>query len=178
VFGGSQGAHAINVAMMDAAPGFRRLDPVPDIVHQTGERDLAAVREAYRHAGLDARVEPFLHDMDHEMQAADLVVCRAGATTLAELTAAGKAAVLVPFPAATDDHQRKNAEALARRGAADVLDQRELSGPTLSARVATLLGDEGRRRAMAEAARAAAHPAAARLIVDRLIDLARAGGWS
>lgn len=178
VFGGSQGAHALNVAMMDAAPLFCQMNPVPDIVHQTGERDLASVRDAYRRSGLDARTEPFLHDMDQEMQAADLVVSRAGATTLAELTAAGKPAVLVPFPAATDDHQRKNAQALATRGAADVLDQRELSGATLAARVESLLAEPDRRQAMARAARDAAHPEAARLIVDRLVALARAGGWS
>ena len=85
---------------------------------QTGERDLELVRDGYRRAGLEARVEPFLYAMDREMKAADLVVCRAGATTLAELTAAGRPAMLVPLPTATDDHQRKNAEVLARAGAA------------------------------------------------------------
>jgi len=178
VFGGSQGAHALNVAMIEAAPLFCQMNPVPDIVHQTGERDLPSVRDAYRHAGLDVRVDAFLHEMDREMLAADLVVCRAGATTLAELAAAGKPAVLVPFPAATDDHQRKNADALARRGAADVLDQRALSGETLATRIEALLAEPDRRHAMARAARDAAHPEAARLIVDRLVTLARAGGWS
>jgi UDP-N-acetylglucosamine--N-acetylmuramyl-(pentapeptide) pyrophosphoryl-undecaprenol N-acetylglucosamine transferase len=148
------------------------LTPVPDVVHQTGERDLPAVRAAYAGAGLDARVEPFLHDMDREMRAADLVVCRAGATTLAEITAAGRAALLVPLPTATDDHQRKNADALARAGAADVLDQRELTGETLASRIATLLLDEARRRQLGEAARRAARPDAAAVIVDRILALA------
>lgn len=178
VFGGSQGAHAINAAMVEAASRLRRIEPLPDIVHQTGERDLGWVRDAYRHAGLDAQVHAFLHEMDREMLAADLVVCRAGATTLAELTAAGKPALLVPFPAATDDHQRKNAEALARRGAAEVLDQRDLSGATLATRVEALLAEPGRRAAMARAAREAARPDAARLIVDRIVALAGAGGRS
>jgi UDP-N-acetylglucosamine--N-acetylmuramyl-(pentapeptide) pyrophosphoryl-undecaprenol N-acetylglucosamine transferase len=172
VFGGSQGAHAINVAMVDAAPRLRAMVPSPDIVHQTGERDLAAVREAYRAAGLDVRVEPFLHDMDREMRAADLVVCRAGATTLAELTAAGRPAILVPLPTATDDHQRRNAQALARAGAADLLDQRELTGTTLADRIAALIGDVARRRSMAAAARQAAHPDAAALIAGRVVAMA------
>lgn len=175
VFGGSQGAHALNVAMVDAAPRLRALAPPPDVVHQTGERDLPLVRDGYRRAGLDARVEPFLHDMDREVRAADLVVCRAGATTLAEITAAGKPAVLVPLPTATDDHQRRNAEALARAGAAEVLEQRDLTGETMAARIAALLADAPRREALAEAARRAARPDAARVIVDRILSLAAAG---
>ena len=91
VFGGSQGAHAINMAMVEAAPRLAA-EPRVAITHQTGERDLEMVRDSYRRAGLQARVEPFLFAMDREMKAADLVVCRAGATTLAELTAAGRAA--------------------------------------------------------------------------------------
>jgi UDP-N-acetylglucosamine--N-acetylmuramyl-(pentapeptide) pyrophosphoryl-undecaprenol N-acetylglucosamine transferase len=172
VFGGSQGAHAINVAMVAAAAQLRALEPVPDIVHQTGDRDLSLVRDGYRHAGLDARVEPFLHDMDREMRAADLVVCRAGATTLAELSAAGRPALLIPLPSATDDHQRKNAEALARAGAAEVLDQRELSADVLVGRVSALLADEHRRRTMGEAARREARLDAARVIADRIVTLA------
>jgi UDP-N-acetylglucosamine--N-acetylmuramyl-(pentapeptide) pyrophosphoryl-undecaprenol N-acetylglucosamine transferase len=172
VFGGSQGAHAINLAMIDAAPMLRDRQPVLDVVHQTGERDLPVVREVYERVGLEARVEAFLHDMDREMGAADLIVCRAGATTLAELTAAGRPALLVPLPTATDDHQRKNAAALARAGAAEVLDQGELSGVTLAQRVAALLDDDDRRRAMAAAARRAARPEAARVIADRVLALA------
>jgi UDP-N-acetylglucosamine--N-acetylmuramyl-(pentapeptide) pyrophosphoryl-undecaprenol N-acetylglucosamine transferase len=172
VFGGSQGAHAINVAMMAAAPALRALDPMPDVVHQTGERDFDRVRDAYRHAGFDARVEPFLHDMDREMRAADLVVCRAGATTLAELTVSAKPALLIPLPNATDDHQRRNAEALARAGAADVLLQHDLSGATLADRIGSLLADDARRQAMARSAGLAARPDAARAIVDRLLLIA------
>ena len=141
VFGGSQGAHAINMAVLEALPRLVALDPVPSITHQAGDRDLEAVREGYRRAGVDARIEPFLHDMDREMHEADLVVCRAGATTLAELMAMGKPALLIPLPTATDDHQRKNAEALARAGAAAVLEQRDLTGDTLAARIQALLQD-------------------------------------
>ena len=120
IFGGSQGAHAINMAMVEAAPQLAAHPGGLAITHQTGERDLELVRDGYRRAGLEARVEPFLFAMDREIKAADLVVCRAGATTLAELTAAGRPALLIPLPTAADDHQRKNAEVLVRgRGGGD-----------------------------------------------------------
>jgi len=151
VFGGSQGAHAINLAMIDAAP--RLVGTGIDVTHQTGRADLDAVRQAYEQAGLVARVELFLDHMDREMAEADLVVSRAGATTLAELTAAGRPALLVPLPTATDDHQRKNAEALVRAGAAEMLEQRELTGATLAASVQRLMADPARRAQLAAAAR-------------------------
>lgn len=173
VFGGSQGAAAINDAMAAAAPALARAVPPIDLTHQTGERDLARVREAYAAAGLAARVEPFLHEMDREMKRADLVVSRAGATTLAELTASGTPSLLVPLPTATDDHQRRNAEALARTGAAEVIEQAQLSGERLAARLLALLDDEARLAAMGTAARGAAKPDAAREIAARVIALAR-----
>jgi UDP-N-acetylglucosamine--N-acetylmuramyl-(pentapeptide) pyrophosphoryl-undecaprenol N-acetylglucosamine transferase len=176
VFGGSQGAHAINVAMVEAASQLAAGDPTLRLVHQTGERDVEMVRTAYRQAGLQADVEPFLFDMGRQLGQADVIVCRAGATTLAEITAAGKAAVLIPLPTATDDHQRKNAEALAGAGAAELLLQCDLTGPVLAARVLALAGDRGRRDRMASAARALARPDAARVIVDRAIALAEARG--
>jgi UDP-N-acetylglucosamine--N-acetylmuramyl-(pentapeptide) pyrophosphoryl-undecaprenol N-acetylglucosamine transferase len=172
VFGGSQGAHAINVAMAEAAATLAAASPGVELTHQTGERDLAMVREAYAGAGLTARVEPFLFEMDREMRAADVVVCRAGATTLAELTAAGRAAILVPLPTATDDHQRRNADALVRQGAARVIDQRELSGARLAQDLLGLARDGGARERMASAARGMARPDAARVIVDRVLALA------
>ena len=173
VFGGSQGAHAINVAMVEAASRLAAATPGVAITHQTGERDLEMVRDGYRRAGLEARVEPFLFAMDREMRAADLVVCRAGATTLAELTACGRPSILVPFPLATDDHQRRNAEALVKQGAARMVEQRELSGDRLAAEVLTLAADTGLRMQMGDAARRLARPDAARVIVDRIIAIAR-----
>lgn len=172
IFGGSQGSHAINVAGVEAAPrlaaGGRRVA----VTHQTGERDLDMVRDAYRRAGLDARVEPFLYAMDREIKAADLVICRAGATTIAELTAAGRPAVLVPLPTAADDHQRKNAELLRAAGAVEVIEQQDLTGERLADCIARLTGDPARLAAMSAAARRMAHPDAARLIVDRALALA------
>ena len=173
VFGGSQGAHAINLAMVEAAPRLAAATPRLAITHQTGERDLEMVRDGYRRAGLEARVEPFLFAMDREMKAAAVVVCRAGATTLAELMAAGRASVLIPLPTATDDHQRKNAEALVRQGAARMVEQRELTGERLAGELLALAADEEQRNAIGARARALARPDAARLIVDKVIALAR-----
>ena len=171
VFGGSQGAHAINVAMVQAAAALAAA-PGVEVTHQTGERDVAMVREAYAAARLAARVEPFLYEMDREMRAADVIVCRAGATTLAELTAAGRAAILIPLPTATDDHQRRNADALVRQGAARVIDQRELTGARLADEIVGLARDAAARARMALAARGMARPDAARVIVDRVLALA------
>jgi UDP-N-acetylglucosamine--N-acetylmuramyl-(pentapeptide) pyrophosphoryl-undecaprenol N-acetylglucosamine transferase len=173
VFGGSQGAHAINMAMVEAAPRLAAGTPRVVITHQAGERDLEMVRDGYRRAGFEARVEPFLFAMDREMKAADLVICRAGATTLAELTAAGKASILVPLPTATDDHQRRNAMALVNHGAARLVEQRELSGDRMAVEIQSLAADAGARQRMSEAARRLARPDAARVIVDRILALAR-----
>jgi UDP-N-acetylglucosamine--N-acetylmuramyl-(pentapeptide) pyrophosphoryl-undecaprenol N-acetylglucosamine transferase len=171
IFGGSQGSHAINVACVAAAPLLvrgRRLA----ITHQTGERDLELVRDAYRRAGLDARVEPFLFAMHREIGAADLVIARAGATTIAELTAAGKPAVLVPLPTAADDHQRRNAELLRDAGAVEVIEQKDLTGELLASRILELTASRPRLDAMSAAAKRMARPQAARLIVDRALELA------
>jgi UDP-N-acetylglucosamine--N-acetylmuramyl-(pentapeptide) pyrophosphoryl-undecaprenol N-acetylglucosamine transferase len=174
IFGGSQGAHAINVAMVEAAARLATGGPPLRVTHQTGERDVEMVRAAYRQAGLQADVEPFLYDMGRRLGDADLIVCRAGATTLAEITAAGKAAILIPLPTATDDHQRRNADALASSGAADVLLQREMTGATLADRILSLATDRERRRRIAAAAKSLAKPDAAQLIVDKALELARA----
>ena len=173
VLGGSQGAHAINVAMVAASPELVRRSPDVVVVHQTGERDLETVREGYRRAGVQVRAESFLDPVAREMAEADLVISRAGATTLAELAAAGRPAVLVPFPAATDDHQRKNAEVLDRSGAAVLIDQRDLAPERLAGVVSDLLNDADRRARMSAAMRTFAKPDAAANIVDRLIELAR-----
>ena len=171
ICGGSQGAHAINVAMVEAAAQLAAGRPRLRVVHQTGERDVEMVRSAYRQAGIQADVEPFLFDMGWQLGQADLIVCRAGATTLAEIAAAGKPAILVPLPTATDDHQRKNAEALAASGAAEVLLQQDLTGRTMAGRILALAADRARRAQMGAAARRLARPDAAKLIVDRALEL-------
>jgi UDP-N-acetylglucosamine--N-acetylmuramyl-(pentapeptide) pyrophosphoryl-undecaprenol N-acetylglucosamine transferase len=143
------------------------------LTHQTGERDLEMVRDAYRRAGLEARVEPFLYAMDRDMRAADVVISRAGATTLAELTAAGKAAILVPLPTATDDHQRTNARALVAQNAAVMVEQRALTGDRIAAEIMALARDASRRRELGTAARRLARPDAAGVIVEKVLALAR-----
>jgi UDP-N-acetylglucosamine--N-acetylmuramyl-(pentapeptide) pyrophosphoryl-undecaprenol N-acetylglucosamine transferase len=174
IFGGSQGAHAINVAMVEAATRLAAAGTRLVITHQTGERDLDLVRTAYRNAGLEARVEAFLFEMDREMTAADLVVARAGATTLSELAAARRPAILVPLKTAADDHQRKNAEVIARAGGAEVIDENELTGQHLAERIVALADDRPRRRRMTEAMQRFARPDAAARIADRVWELARA----
>ena len=174
IFGGSQGAHAINVAMVEAAARLAAGPGRMALTHQTGERDLELVLDGYRRAGLEARVEPFLFDIDREMKAADLVVCRAGATTLAELAAAGAPALLIPLPTAADDHQRRNAEVLVAGGAAEMIEQKDLSGDRLAGRIDALLSDRARLRSMSEAARRFARPDAASAIAARALQLAGA----
>jgi UDP-N-acetylglucosamine--N-acetylmuramyl-(pentapeptide) pyrophosphoryl-undecaprenol N-acetylglucosamine transferase len=173
VFGGSQGAHAINVAMVEAAPRLAEGASPVQVTHQSGERDLEMVRDGYRRAGLEARVEPFLFEMDREMRAADLVVCRAGATTLAELAASGRASILVPLPTATDDHQRRNALALVKRGAALMVEERELSGDRLAFEILGLARDAARRERIGDAAAQMARPDAAGVIARKVLSLAR-----
>jgi UDP-N-acetylglucosamine--N-acetylmuramyl-(pentapeptide) pyrophosphoryl-undecaprenol N-acetylglucosamine transferase len=159
------------MAMVEAAPRLAAAGGV-DLTHQTGERDLDVVRRAYEQAGLAARVEPFLFTMDREMKRADVIVCRAGATTIAELTAIGRAAILIPLPTAADDHQRRNAEVLAEAGAAELIRQNDATGALLADRILELTRNSARRQALAEAARRFAKPDAAKTIVDRALQLA------
>jgi UDP-N-acetylglucosamine--N-acetylmuramyl-(pentapeptide) pyrophosphoryl-undecaprenol N-acetylglucosamine transferase len=162
VFGGSQGAHAINDAMIRCLPVLLREAPGIRILHQTGERDYNDALAAYQSLGESAEVFKFIDNMPAAFARADLVVCRSGASTVAEIAAAGKPAVFVPFPRAADDHQRVNAEALARHGAAVVVEESKLEGVWLAETIAALLQDSHRLKQMSQAARQLAHPNAAR----------------
>jgi len=173
IFGGSQGAHAINVAMVEAAARLAASGIRLAITHQTGERDLDLVRAAYERAGLAARVEAFIFQIDGEMKAADVVICRAGATTLAELAASATPAILVPLPTATDDHQRKNAEVVEKAGGAIVIDERNLSGDAVAGLLKELMTDRNRLAGMSAAARTLARPDAAERIADRVEQLSK-----
>ena len=172
VFGGSQGANAINRAMIQSLPELLKQVPNLHIIHQTGERDYNDAQAAYRQAGSSAEVYPFITDMPAFFARADLVLCRSGASTVAEITAAGKPAVFVPFPRAADDHQRVNAQALERAGAAVVVEETRLERVWLADTIAALLGDPGRLQRMGEAARKLAHPNAARDITAMAARLA------
>jgi UDP-N-acetylglucosamine--N-acetylmuramyl-(pentapeptide) pyrophosphoryl-undecaprenol N-acetylglucosamine transferase len=161
VFGGSQGAHAINQAVIQALPALMQALPEIYIIHQTGEKDYVGAQAAYLEAMVPAEVSPFIDDMPGAFARADLVLCRSGASTVAEITAAGKPAIFVPLPTAADDHQRHNAETLAVAGAARLLSQSELSPERLISEVAGLLRDRAELARMSQAARAFAHPNAA-----------------
>ncbi len=173
VFGGSQGARAINNAVADAL-GSLPADRL-EITHQTGESDLDRIRAQYADSGFaDADVRAYITNMVDEFAKADLVVCRAGATTCAELAASGKAAIMVPLPTAADDHQRKNAEALVRAGAAKMILQPELSAATLAQAIGDLIGDPAAIGEMEACARKLARKDAAEATVD-IIESIRKG---
>ncbi|HEY1463770.1 MAG TPA: undecaprenyldiphospho-muramoylpentapeptide beta-N-acetylglucosaminyltransferase [Terriglobales bacterium] len=164
VFGGSQGAHAINQAVMECVPALRARIPELRIIHQTGEKDFTAVQSAYALFGETAQAHRFIDNMPACFAQADLLVCRSGASTVAEITAAAKPAIFVPFPGAADDHQKHNAQALEGAGAAVMLEQINLSATTLAETVISLFADRTRLQNMAQAARQLSHPDAAQQI--------------
>jgi len=173
VFGGSAGARRINFAVAAALEQLTDLKAELFVTHQTGSADFAAIREAYAALPFETEVTPFIDQMDRAYAQADLVLCRAGATTVAELTAFGKAAILVPYPYAIYDHQRGNAQALRDRGAADMILDQELTGEILAERIRSYLSDRERIDKMAAAARSMGRPDAAARIVDECYALVR-----
>ncbi len=148
IFGGSQGAKAINSAVLEGLPVLRERLPSLTITHQTGEGDFERVREGYHTLGISATIVPFLYDMPAVLRTADLVVARAGAMTIAELTACGKPAILIPLPTAIYDHQMKNARAMEAAGGAVVLSQGDMTGVKLSETVESILLNPERLEAM------------------------------
>src|SRR5271167_3482080 len=164
VFGGSQGAHAINKAVMNTLAALSEQIPGIQLVHQTGERDYNDAQAAYLRSQARAEVFPFIEDMPRMFAGADLIVCRSGASTVAEVTAAGKPAIFIPFPHAADDHQLRNAQALERAGAAVLIAEKDLTSERLVGAVRELLGDPARLARMSEASRNLSHPDAARQI--------------
>jgi UDP-N-acetylglucosamine--N-acetylmuramyl-(pentapeptide) pyrophosphoryl-undecaprenol N-acetylglucosamine transferase len=166
VFGGSQGARAINQAVARSLPELSRRLPALHVIHQTGERDYNDVQTAYSAIALSAEVHKFIDDMPAFFARADLVLCRSGASTVAEIAAAGKPAIFVPFPQAADDHQRRNAEAMEQANAAVVLEETRLDEVWLVDTICALLEDPARLLRMGAAARAMAHPDAAKEIAE------------
>jgi len=171
VTGGSQGAHRLNARVLEAMKEMGEDARTLQVIHQTGPRDREEVEAAYRALGVEAEVHDFIRDMPATYTRADLVVCRAGATTLAEITVARKASVLVPFPYAADNHQEVNAGALVDAGAAIMLRESELDGPRLAAIVRELHADSDRRKRMERAAGLLGRPEAAREIADVCVEL-------
>ncbi len=166
VFGGSQGAHRLNWAMEESLPHLGDLKGKIRIIHQTGDRDYDYVRAFYEREGVTAEVHRFIYDMEQAYRDADLILCRAGATTLFELMALGKAAILVPYPYAANDHQSLNAKALVDAGAALRVADGELNGKDLSRLVRELKEDPERRKRMGERAAGLAQPGAAEKIAN------------
>lgn len=171
VVGGSRGAQALNAAVPEALKAMLEAER-PGVVHQTGTQNLEAVKAAYARSGVAAEVQPFLDDMPDRYRACDLVLCRAGALTIAEIAAAGVASILVPYPFAVDDHQTWNARFLADTGAALLLPQGELS----PSRLAQLIGglDRGRLLEMARRARSLAKPDATQRVAEACMEAAGA----
>jgi UDP-N-acetylglucosamine--N-acetylmuramyl-(pentapeptide) pyrophosphoryl-undecaprenol N-acetylglucosamine transferase len=175
IFGGSQGSAGLNHALVESLPQLADLSAPLSFIHQTGEREESLVREAYRQANLLAEVHAFIDDMPAAFARADLVISRAGASTVAELAAAGRAALLIPFPAAADQHQLENARAFERTGAARVVQQTELTPERLAREFSGLLDTPERLVRMGEAARRLARPDAAARIADLIEGLAGLG---
>jgi UDP-N-acetylglucosamine--N-acetylmuramyl-(pentapeptide) pyrophosphoryl-undecaprenol N-acetylglucosamine transferase len=168
VLGGSGGAQALNECVPKA---IALLEPRPSVVHQSGEKNYAALRAAYAAAGVQGELTPFIDEMARRYAEADLVICRAGAMTVAELSAGGMASVLVPFPHAVDDHQTANARFLADQGAAILLPQADLTPEKLAALLRTL--ERPRLLEMARKARGLGKPDAARIVAERCMELAK-----
>lgn len=172
IFGGSQGAKAINNATVDALKNLPH-DKL-NITHQTGESDFENIRESYNRADWsDACVRPYISNMVEEFEKSDLIICRAGATSCAEIAAAGKAAIMIPLPTAADDHQRKNAEAFASAGAARLILQKDLSAENLANEINDLINSPEKISAIETAVKKLARAEAAEATVDLIEDLAK-----
>ncbi|MDL2322313.1 UDP-N-acetylglucosamine--N-acetylmuramyl-(pentapeptide) pyrophosphoryl-undecaprenol N-acetylglucosamine transferase, partial [Desulfosarcina sp. OttesenSCG-928-B08] len=174
VLGGSQGAHALNQAMTNALCHLEPLSRLR-VVHQTGEKDQDAVAAAYARHGVEAEVEVFFHDMAACYQQTDLVICRAGATTIAELAALGKPAIFVPYPFAADNHQEHNARFLVDQGAGRMILEKDLTGPALAGEINEMAASPDLLARMADGIRRLGRPDAAEKIVEDCCQLLKAG---
>lgn len=164
VFGGSQGAHSINIAMADALDHLKDIKDEIFVIHQTGKSDYQFALDSYESKGFKARIEPYIFDIAKVYRLADLIVCRAGATTVAEIMACGKPAILIPFPHSTHGHQEWNAKALKDAGAAEVIDGSQLNGKLLEETIRRLLFDRKALRLMGERSKLLGKKDAARKI--------------
>ena len=171
VFGGSLGAKGLNARMLDALDHLKDLKDELRFVHQTGKNDLEAVRKGYADRGFTAQVVEFIDDMSAAYAGAELVICRAGATTLAELTVCKKASILIPFPHATDDHQAVNASALVSAGAALMFREQDLNGAVLAEHIRQLKADPERLKKMEKMAGLLGRPEAAKELADVCVQM-------
>jgi len=170
ILGGSQGAHRINLAVMEALALLKEKGRY-DFVHQTGIQDEAALKQAYQETGVDGAVAPFFDDMAQQYRQADLIICRAGATTVAEISVAAKGVIFIPFPYAADNHQEFNARALSETGAAEIMLEKDLDGRRLAQRIEHYAANPEALARMSQRAGALGRPDAARIIVDECYKL-------
>ncbi|MBL4865945.1 MAG: undecaprenyldiphospho-muramoylpentapeptide beta-N-acetylglucosaminyltransferase [Pseudomonadales bacterium] len=170
ILGGSLGALTLN-EMVPEAISYLGLSERPDIIHQAGKRNYETAREHYEKFSVVAEVRPFIEDMAHAYEWADLVICRAGALTVSEVSAAGVAAIFIPYPHAVDDHQTKNAEYLETAGAAVIVQQNNLDGKRLTDLLKGLLGDRKALLEMAVKARSLAKPKATDTVVSNIMEV-------
>ncbi|MFO8090276.1 MAG: undecaprenyldiphospho-muramoylpentapeptide beta-N-acetylglucosaminyltransferase [Desulfatiglandaceae bacterium] len=168
VVGGSLGSRPVNDAVVDSLAALKKRGILPAVIHQTGEADYERIAERYNEQGLDGELHRFIDDMADAYRRADLVVGRAGATTIFELAAAGRPAILIPYPFAADQHQKANAESLASAGGARIILQQDLDGTSLALAIEELIGDADNLARMGTAARTTARPGAASVIVDEI----------
>ncbi|MGD2124825.1 MAG: undecaprenyldiphospho-muramoylpentapeptide beta-N-acetylglucosaminyltransferase [Desulfobacteraceae bacterium] len=171
VMGGSQGARAINEAFVESLAILRNRGRDPVVIHQTGERDYSRVLEAYRQRGLEGKVTPFIQEMADAYNRANIVVSRAGASTVSELAALGKPSILIPYPHAANRHQETNAGVLVQVGGAEMVLQKNLSGEGLADLLMRYMDDRVALQKMGDAARRVGRPDAARVIADLLMDM-------
>jgi len=171
IYGGSQGSHALNMIVCAALRDLKALTPKPSLIHQTGQRDLEMVKRAYEEAGVEGDVRPFLPCIYEEFGRANLILSRAGASTVAEIAAAGRAAILVPFPGAADDHQTQNARALEKLGAARMISEKDWAAGRLAREFRHFMQHPEEITRMEEAARKAAKPDAAEKIADLVLSI-------
>jgi len=171
VMGGSQGARAINKAVLSALKELKKGGFLPFVIHQTGSQDLKKIIADYHTLGIDGEVTAFIEDMAAAYTRAHLVICRAGATTIAELAALGKPSILVPYPYATHRHQDVNARALAVHGGADIILQKDLNGNTLANKIRRYMKNPDVLKQMSSRALKAGRPKAKQIIVEQLMEL-------
>ncbi|MEK6546195.1 MAG: undecaprenyldiphospho-muramoylpentapeptide beta-N-acetylglucosaminyltransferase [Nitrospinota bacterium] len=174
VFGGSQGAHRINLAMIDSLKSLAKIRDSVFIIHQTGEKDFEFVKKAYEENKFNGEVVPFIYDMADVYRRADLLICRSGATTLSEITACGKAAILIPFPFAVNNHQEMNALALKEHNAAEMILEKELHGELLADMILSLMQDKERLANLERGSRKMGKPEAALEIVEQCYKIIQA----
>jgi len=172
ILGGSQGAHSINEAVINALEHFRGKHNFY-FIHQTGKQDEEAVKKAYKDQGISCMVKSFFHDMPQQYQRANLIICRAGATTVAELAAVGKGVIFIPFPFAADNHQVLNARTFTESGAAEMILQKDLTGRVLAKRIEYYVSNKEALEVMAARAKSLGKPDAANVIVEDCYKLIR-----